>query len=190
MQDMDIAETSIENNGHLISHFMDAALLMKQIKESALNPGLILGHAAGFTHPEFQEYAKEASEYTYSKAIWAPSAPYEGAKAYHEKFVDRYNEPPDYHGAQAHAATYVIADALRRARSLKTKDVRDALSETKLMTVFGPVRFISYGRKRQQNKVPTLLFQWLKGRLETVWPRNLATAHHVYPLPKWFERYQ
>jgi branched-chain amino acid transport system substrate-binding protein len=175
---------------YLISHLMDAALIVRQIKESALNPGFILGHAAAYIHPEFHKYAKESSEYICSTSIWAPSAPYEGAKDYYENFVARYNEPPDYHGAQAHAAMYVIADALRRARSLEPKDVRDALSETKMMTVFGPVRFISYGRKRQQNKLPTLLFQWLKGRPETVWPRNMATAHYVYPMPKWFERYQ
>jgi len=175
---------------YLISHFMDAALLLKQIKASELNPGLILGHAAGFTHPEFQKYAEDASEYTYSTAIWASSAPYEGAKDYHEKFVAKYKEPPDYHGAQAYAAMYVIADTLKRAKSLEPKDVRDALSKTTLMTVYGPVRFISYGNKRQQNRVPNLLFQWLNGQLETVWPSKIATAHHVYPMPRWFERYQ
>jgi len=175
---------------YLISHFMDAALLLKQIKGSDLNPKLILGHAAGVTHPEFQKYAEDASEYIYSTAIWAPSAPYRGAKDYHEKFITTYNAPPDYHGAQAYAAMYVIGDALRRAKSLEPKDIRDALSETELMTVFGPVRFISYGRKRQQNRVPTLLFQWLNGQLETVWPRKIATAPLVYPMPKWVERYQ
>jgi len=174
---------------YLISHFMDAALLMQQIKGSDLNSKLILGHAAGFTHPEFQQYVGDASEYICSAAIWAPSAPYYGAKDYYEKFVTTHDEPPDYHGAQAYAAMYVIADALKRAKSLETKDVRDALSETKLMTVYGPVRFISYGRKRQQNRVPTLLFQWLNGQLETVWPRKIATAHHVYPMPEWIERY-
>ena len=175
---------------YLISHFMDAALLMQQIKGLDLNPKLILGHAAGFIHPEFQQYAGDASEYICSAVIWAPSAPYYGAKDYYEKFVTTYNEPPDYHGAQAYAAMYVIADALKRAKSLEPKDVRDSLSETKLMTVFGPVRFISYGKKRQQNRVPTFLFQRLNGQLETVWPRKIATAHHVYPMPEWIERYQ
>ncbi|MBA7691839.1 hypothetical protein ES703_100394 [subsurface metagenome] len=174
---------------YLISHFMDTALLMQQIKGLDLNPKLILGHAAGFTHPEFQKYAGDASEYIYSAALWTSCAPYHGAKNYYEKFFTTYNEPPDYHGAQAYAAMYVIADALKRSKSLEPKDVRDALSETKLMTVFGPVRFISYGRKRRQNRVPTLLFQWLNGQLETVWPRKIATAHHVYPMPEWIERY-
>jgi branched-chain amino acid transport system substrate-binding protein len=174
---------------YLISHFTEAALLLQQIRELDLNPRFILGHAAGFTRHEFQQYAEDASEYIYTEAIWAPSAPYEGAKDYYEKFVATYNSPPDYHGAQAYAAMYVIADALKRAKSLEPKDVRDALSKTQLMTVFGPVRFISYGRKRQQNSIPTLLFQWLNGQLETVWPRKVATTHHVCPMPKWNERY-
>jgi branched-chain amino acid transport system substrate-binding protein len=62
--------------------------------------------------------------------------------------------------------------------------VRDALSETEMMTVFGPVKFVSYGKKTQQNSLPTYLVQWINGKLEIVWPKEVATARYIYPAPE------
>ena len=72
---------------YLISHLTDAASIIRQIKGSDVNAKLILGHSAGFTRPEFQQYAENASDYVYSTALWAPSAPYEGAREYYEKLI-------------------------------------------------------------------------------------------------------
>jgi branched-chain amino acid transport system substrate-binding protein len=66
--------------------------------------------------------------------------------------------------------------------------VRNALAETDMMTVLGPVKFVSYGKKAQQNKLPTLLVQWINGELKTVWPKKIATQKYIYPTPKWAER--
>ena len=67
--------------------------------------------------------------------------------------------------------------------------VRDALAEANLMTVLGPVKFVSYGRKTQQNRPPTYLVQWLDDGLRTVWPKKVATESYVYPIPAWNERF-
>jgi branched-chain amino acid transport system substrate-binding protein len=61
--------------------------------------------------------------------------------------------------------------------------VRDAMSTTDMTTLLGPVKFVSYQKKSQQNKLPTLLLQWLNGKVEIVWPRHLATQKVVYPIP-------
>ena len=173
---------------YMVSYIMDAALLIRQSKELNLNPKLFVGGAAGFTLPEFVKNVGEASEYVYSATLWTPSVPYPGAQEYFDKFVKKYDEPTEYHGAEAYAAMYVIADALKRAKSITPNDVRDALAETDMMTVFGPVKFVSYDKKTQQNKLPTFLVQWQKGQLETVWPEDVATAKYIYPVPKWNER--
>jgi branched-chain amino acid transport system substrate-binding protein len=166
----------------------DASLLMRQVKELDLNAKLYVGGAAGFTRREFRENAGDASEYIFSPTPWTPSVQYPGAKDFYYKFFARYNKSTDYHGAQAYAAMYVIADALKRAKSLTPQDVRDALAETDMMTVFGPVKFISYRRKTQQNKLFTFLGQWRNGRFEAVWPRKFTTVRYVYPVPGWYER--
>ncbi|MCP4666047.1 MAG: ABC transporter substrate-binding protein [Deltaproteobacteria bacterium] len=173
---------------YMISYIMDAALLIRQSKELNLNPKLFVGGAAGFTLPEFQKNVGAASSYVFSATLWVPSVPYAGAKKYYDNFVKKYRTPTEYHGAEAYAGMYVIADALKRAKSLTPDGVRDALAKTDMKTAFGPVKFVSYGKKTQQNKLPTFLVQWQKGKLETVWPKDVATAKYVYPVPKWNER--
>jgi len=172
----------------MISYWPDAVLLLRQSRELSLNPKLFGGGALSFTLPEFQQNAQDLAEYVCSGTLWAPSVPYPGAKEYYDKFLARHGSPTDYHGAQAYAAMYVIADALRRARSMTPEDVRDALAETNMMTVFGPVKFVSYGKKTRQNRPPVFLAQWIKGKLELIWPKKFATSNYVYPIPTWNER--
>jgi len=161
---------------------------MRQAKELNFNPKLFVGGAAGFTLPEFEKNAGKATEFVYSATLWTPSVPYPGAKDYYDKFMAKYNTPTEYHGAEAYAAMYVIADALKRAKSLTPQDIRDSLAATDMMTAFGPVKFISYDKKAQQNKLPTFLVQWIDGKLETVWPKAVSTKAYVYPVPKWNQR--
>ena len=173
---------------YMISYVMDASLLMRQAKELNLNARLFVGGGAGFTLPEFQQNAGDASQYVFSATLWSPSVPYPGAKDYYDKFVAKYNMPTEYHGAEAYSAMYVIADALRRTTSFTPEAVREALAQTDMMTAFGPVKFVAYDNKTQQNRLPTFLVQWVHGKLETVWPEDVATVKYVYPVPRWNER--
>jgi branched-chain amino acid transport system substrate-binding protein len=173
---------------YMISYIMDASLLMRQAKELNINPKLFVGGAAGFTLPEFVKNAGDAANYVYSATLWTPSVPYEGAQEYFDNFMKKFGTPTEYHGAEAYAAMYVIADALRRAKEPTPQAVRDALAETDMKTIFGPVKFISYDGKTQQNRLPTYVVQWIDGELETVWPEEVATKKYVYPTPAWSER--
>lgn len=168
---------------YMISYVEDATLLMRQAMELDFNPKLFVGGAAGFTLPEFAEKAGKAAEYVYSVTLWTPNVPYSGARRYAEKYTARYGSPPQYHGAEAYAAVHVMADALERALAITPDAVREALAETDMMTAFGPVKFISYGGKQRQNSLPTYVVQWQNGRLETVWPKKMATQPFVYPVP-------
>lgn len=173
---------------YMISQIQDGALIMQQSKELGLNPKLFMGDPSTFALDEFKERAGEASAFVYSPMIWTPSLPYPGAKEYYNRFLSKYGTPPDYHGAQAFATMQIIAGVLKKAKSLASKHVRDALSEMDMMTVLGPVKFVSYGRKTQQNRLPTYLVQWLRNGLQTVWPKNVASDSYVYPTPSWDER--
>ena len=44
-----------------------------------------------------------------------------------------------------------------------------------MMTVFGPVKFVAYDKMTNQNKLPTYLVQWIDGKLELVWPKEVAS---------------
>ncbi|MBM4271814.1 MAG: ABC transporter substrate-binding protein [Deltaproteobacteria bacterium] len=167
---------------YMISYIMDASLLMKQAKELKLTPKMFIGGAAGFTMPEFKKNAGIASEKVISATLWHEVLRYPGAMDYYKRYVARFKSETEYHGAEAYAAAYVIADVLKRAKSYSSADIKQALSETNMMTVFGPVKFISYDKFKNQNKLPTYVVQWINGKLELVWPANLATKKFVYPV--------
>ncbi len=173
---------------YMVSYLMDASLLMRQSKELDLNPQAFVGGAAGFTLPEFLQNAAEASEYVMSGTLWTPQVKYPGAKEFFEKFKARFGKEPDYHGAEAYAAVQVLADTLKRAKAWTPEELRTALADTDMMTPFGPVKFISWGQFTNQNKLDTLLLQVMKRKFETVWPKEVASASFVFPVPRWRDR--
>ena len=176
---------------YMVSYVMDASLLMRQSKELRINPKMFVGGGAGFTLPEFAKSAGDASDGVFSATLWIETLPFPGAKEYFDKYKKKYGDETEYHGAEAYAAMQVVADALRRAKASSVPDpkaVRDALAATDMKTVFGPVKFISYGKKTQQNKLDTYLVQWQKGELEAVWPKGVATKPYIYPTPPWDKR--
>ena len=167
---------------YMISYIMDASLLMRQARELKLTPKLFVGGAAGFTLPEFDQNAGKAANFVVSATLWHQVLPLPGAMDYFNRFKARYNKDTEYHGAEAYAAAYVIKDVLQRAKSFSPEDIKQALSETKLMTVFGPVKFVSYDKKTNQNRLTTYVVQWQNGKLQLIWPKNLANAKYVYPV--------
>ena len=167
---------------YMISYIMDASLLMRQARELKLTPKLFVGGAAGFTLPEFDQNAGKAANFVVSATLWHQVLPLPGAMDYFNRFKARYNKDTEYHGAEAYAAAYVIKDVLQRAKSFSPEDIKQALSETKLMTVFGPVKFVSYDKKTNQNRLTTYVVQWQHGKLQLIWPENLANAKYVFPV--------
>jgi branched-chain amino acid transport system substrate-binding protein len=171
---------------YMISYIMDASLLMNQSMELRMNPKLFVGGAAGFTLPEFAQNTGKAGEKVVSATLWHQSLAIPGAKEYFDNFKKRYKKDTEYHGAEAYSAMYVIADVLKRAKSLDPKGIKAALAATNMKTVFGPVKFISYAKKIHQNKLRTYMVQWQNGHLEMVWPAELASKPYVYPV-NWLE---
>ena len=165
---------------YMISYVKEAALIMKQSRELNFTPKVFAGAAAGFTLPEFLKLAGSAADNVVSANLWTPQVPYPGANEYYNNYLKRFGAEPDYHGAEAYASAYVVADALKRAEELTPQAVREALAKTNMMTAFGPVRFTSYDKKTQQNTLPTYVVQWQKGELQTVWPAIIAKKPFLY----------
>jgi branched-chain amino acid transport system substrate-binding protein len=173
---------------YMVSYLMDASLLMRQSKELDLNAQAFIGGAAGHTLPEFLENAGDATEYCMSATLWTPQVKYPGAATFDANFQKLYKKAPSYHAAEAYATAFVLADVLARAKSTSSDDLRDALAATDMMTAFGPVKFQSWDKFTNQNRMETLVGQWQKKKFETVWPKSLASAPYVYPAPRWRDR--
>jgi len=164
---------------------IEGAILIRQCRDLDLNPNLFVGAAQVFTLSQFMLVAGGAADFVFSIDLWNPRLPYVGAQKYFDEYILRFLSFTNYHGAEAYASMQVIADAFKRAKSFTPKDVRQALAETDMETVFGPVRFVTDGKMKQQNSVPAFLGQWQGGILVTVWPPAYATGSYVYPVPRW-----
>lgn len=173
---------------YTVSYANEAQLLMKQIKELRIDAKLFAGGAAGFAIAEFIEGARDAAEYVVSATLWTPQVKYPGAKEFAEKYKSKYNAYPSYHGASAYASMYVVKNALERAKTWNQDGIRDALKATNTMTAFGPVKFQDKEGYQNQNFMPTLAIQVIKGNFETIWPKEQASAPYVYPVLTWRER--
>ncbi len=167
---------------YMVSYIMDASLIMKQARELKITPKMFIGGAAGFTMPEFKKNAGLASDKVISATLWHQVLPFPGAMSFYKKFKAKYNKSVDYHGAEAYSACYVIANVLKRAKSFKNTDILKSLSKTNMMTVFGPVKFTTWGKLKNQNIAASYVVQWINGKLELVWPEKKATHKFVYPV--------
>lgn len=156
----------------------DASAIIRGAKEVGFRPGLFAAASGGFDSPDFYSEAGSAAEGFVTITLWSRAVAFEGASGLAERFAARYQKPPGQYGAQAYAAAAVIDDALRRAASTKPADLRDALAGTNLLTVLGPVRFVSYGDNTNQNRALTYVVQWIGGRLEIVWPEAYSSAEY------------
>ena len=110
-----------------VSYVMDAAMICKQMKELDFNVDLFVGGGAGYTMPEFKDNAGDASEFIASTTLWVPNVAWPGAGEFFDNYQKKYQKEPDYHGAQAYATMYVIADALSRAQDSSNTAVQKAL---------------------------------------------------------------
>jgi branched-chain amino acid transport system substrate-binding protein len=173
---------------YMVSYVMDAALLMKQIKELRIDAKLFAGGAAGFAIPEFIDSAKDASEYVVTATLWSPQVAYSGAKEYAEKYKKLYKDYPSYHGAEAYSALYIIKDVVTRAKSMTPDDLRAAMKTTNMMTAFGPIKFDDKEGYTNQNFMDTLVMQVINGQHETIWPQKYASKKYLFPIPRWRDR--
>ncbi len=168
-----------------VSYLADATLLMQQAEEIDLNVEAFAAGGAGFSLPDFPANAGPNAEFTLSVTQWTPDVAWPGSEDFTELFIERYEVEPQYHSAETYAALFVVADAIERAGTADDPEaIRDALRETDMDTIFGPIRFDETG----QNAHPMLVTQVLNGLFVTVWPPDVASIEPVYPAPRWEER--
>ncbi|MGD8366409.1 MAG: ABC transporter substrate-binding protein [Desulfobacterales bacterium] len=172
----------------LITAAADGALMLRQSREMNLMPSLVLGEAAGFAAPDFIEKAGKFGEYLCTLVPWAPSALNPGSRRFAEDFHRRFGWVPGHHEALSYAAMTVLTDAATRAVAQNRVAIREALAVTNLPTVCGQVRFDPKSARPGQNPSTFLLVQWQSGKLETIWPRDKASAEPVFPFPAWRSR--
>ncbi len=169
----------------IASYLNDAVNIINQCKELEIDASLFVGLGGGFSLPQFGKITATASNYICSISVWNPSVPYPGSKEFYYTYQQQYHSQPNFHGAEAYAAMQVVADVLLRTKTFGRDGIRDTLAKTNMKSILGPIKFVSYGKNMQQNRIPTYLIQWIDGEMKTIWPPRLACEKYVHPFPGW-----
>lgn len=167
----------------VISFGRDAASIVAGLRGSGIAPAALIGGSSAFSGREFYRAAGPSADGVLFVSVWSPKLPYPEARTYFEEYRRRFGADPDYHGAQAYSAIYVVHRALALSPSRKAVDIRNALAGTAMRTAIGPVRFVSEHGYTNQSLPTVFLQQWIDGVPEIVWPPDLRTAEPLTNTP-------
>lgn len=146
----------------------DAKTFLTQARQQGFKPKVVtLGKALLF--PSAIEALGDLGYGLTTEVWWSPLHPFASsltkqsakalAEAYEAGTKKQWTQPIGF----AHALFEVASDALKRAKSLKAGDVRDAVAATNLATVVGPIKWGGTGPMKNVSKTPLVLGQWVKG---------------------------
>jgi branched-chain amino acid transport system substrate-binding protein len=176
----------------------DSVVITRLLKELDVNPRMF-GATVGIAFPAFYAALGRDGEFVYGASQWEPelvtlragglipiARQYPGAR----EFVEAYRrEFPgaelSYHAANGYGGCQVFLEAIRRAGSLDSQRLRDALLKLELNTVFGAFKVDPDGLQVAQKNV---LFQWQDGKKAVVWPEEIAPVKPRFPTPPWSQR--
>ncbi len=166
-------------------HSKGAATAVRQIGEQNIKvPMIALTHCeAADVTGKFGDAANDilcstqwAETLSYEDPIFGTAANYE--KEFKMAFPEYKDKSVPYQTAQASAAVYVFKDAFERANSLDKEAVRDALTETDMMTFYGGIRFAPEGNNIAK---PMVLRQIQDGKYNVVAPSAFASHQLNWP---------
>ena len=175
--------------------FGDGVAITRQMKALNVNPRMV-GFAAGVPLSRLYELLGRDAEFVYSASLWLPelievragglipiARQYPGARELIESAKKEFPgaTPP----AAGYGACQILVEAVKRAGSLDSEKLRDAILKMNDNTVFGAFRVERDGVQLAHKR---LLFQWQDGKKVIVWPEELAANQPRFPTPPWSQR--
>ena len=106
-----------------------SGLLAKAIATQGAKFGL--AGSTSMSQPTFLQLAGQDANGTYSISDFSGDNPDPKIAAWKKKFSTEYSAEPELYATAYYDATYVLADALRRAKTLDGQGIEDALNSTK-----------------------------------------------------------
>jgi len=180
------------------ARFEDAVAITRQMKALNVNPRMY-GLTVGVDTLKFYEALGRDAEFVYGGTPWVPelvelragglipiARQYPGAREFVESYKREFpGADSSYHAAAGYGGCEILVEAIRRAGSLDSKKLREAILKLDRNTVFGGFRV---DRDGAQIGHKALLFQWQDGKKVIVWPEELAPGKARFPTPPWSQR--
>jgi branched-chain amino acid transport system substrate-binding protein len=166
-----LAQKARDNGAELIlvgGHFNESVNMRLGLKKIKWYPKAFFATVG----PALQKYKETLgidAEFTFSTSIWEPHETSNSPQAieFTNAFVDRYQQEPSYHAAQAFAAGQILNTAVELAGSLDQDRIRNALYELDTQCIIG--RY-TVGKTGMQKRWYPLTIQWQNGKKKIVWP--------------------
>ena len=150
-------------------------------------PFLIAGVDAQASTSDFWEKSNGATEGIISQAEGSPAPITQKTIPFVKEYEKVYRISPAYGGYTTYDSLYILANAIKRAKSTNTNDVIKALEATNYVGVMGHIEFypqsstFAHGIKYGKGFATGVMLQWQHGKLETVWPSYAATSKVIIP---------
>jgi branched-chain amino acid transport system substrate-binding protein len=180
------------------TYFEDTVAITRQMKDLSVNPKMY-GLTTGVDSLRFYELLGRTAEFVYGVTPWVPelvelragglipiARQYPGAREFVESYKKEFpGADLSYHSAAGYGGCQILIEAIRRAGSLDSGKLREAILKTDRNTVFGGFRV---GRDGLQIAHKMVMFQWQDGKKVIVWPEELAPGKPRFPTPPWSQR--
>jgi branched-chain amino acid transport system substrate-binding protein len=180
------------------TRFEDAVAITRQMKALNVNPRMV-GLTVGVDLPKFYEALGRDAEFVYGATPWLPdlvelragglipiARQYPGAREFVESHRKEFpGADPSFFSAAGYGGCQILVEAIRRAGSLDSGKLRDAILKMDHNTVFCGFRVDRDGAQIGHKRV---MFQWQDGKKVIVWPEDLAPGKARFPTPPWSQR--
>ena len=157
----------------------DAAEMVKSFRKLGFAPRLFV--AQGAADPEFIKRVGQDAEFAVGISAYERRAATRGNAQFVQAYSKKWSAEPGTLAADGYAAAKVLEEAVRRAGSIETDQLREVLAALETETPLGGYKV---ERSGAQVAARPLLVQILRGRREIVWPAALATAT-LQPYQAW-----
>ncbi len=167
------------------SYFADSVAQLRQMRRLKINTKIFSG-TVGPALPRFIEELGSTAEFVLGFSMWepAPALGHPNMNEFIANYEKRYEVKPNYHAARGYASMQILEAAVKNAASFEPQKVRDALASVTVETVMGRWKADAQG----MSTVEGLTFQIQNGKRVIVWPKHIAEARYILPMPRWEER--
>ena len=161
----------------------DGIAIFKQMKELGFNAKFYFFVRAPDAVSWSQSLGKDG-DYVVLAPGWHHGVNFPLVKELNAEHQAKFNRPADVVTGPAYACVQIAAEAIKKAGKLDREAIRNAIAETNMNTVEGPISF----RPDGTGVVQFFGVQWQNGKQELIWPKEMATKPFAYPAKPWNER--
>jgi len=162
----------------------DLVTITRQMREVGLNVRMFSAVPYGLLPDYYRQLGKEA-EFVYSGSFWETGLAYPGNREFVAAYEREFNRTPAVQSAGAYAGCQLLAEMVRRTRSLDSDRLREALLTLKTKTIVGD---FAVDERGFQIAHKAITIQWQDGKQVVVWPEELASGKVRFPTPPWSGR--